>query len=120
MKEMNYTPHDDITQLHSGTYLGHDYVIADIGGRHMCAYIRLKKTDYGYMGNYDDVGISVHGGLTYAHETAPTVDKRGWWVGWDYAHFGDYSGLISDGKKWTTAEVYEHVKDATNQLIASK
>ena len=54
-----------------------------------------------------------------------TQDVDGKFIGWDYAHAGDYTGyfgeerwkaLEMDGKKWTTQEIFEEVKDACYQL----
>ena len=30
--------------------------------------------------------------ITYAEESLQAVDKKGWFIGWDYAHYGDYTG----------------------------
>jgi len=32
---------------------------------------------------------------------------EGWWLGWDYAHFNDYTSLLKriDGRRWSTAEM---------------
>ena len=41
--------------------------------------------------------------------------KDDYWIGWDYAHLGDYCGWLnvfdSTGKKWTTEEILQEVKE---------
>lgn len=52
---------------------------------------------------------------------------EGNFIGWDYAHYGDYIGFYEDKtiwkdkdtkgmKRWTTQEIFEEVKDACYQL----
>lgn len=47
---------------------------------------------------------------------------EGCFIGWDYAHAGDYMGYYSDKetwkneKKWTTQEIYKEVKEVCYQL----
>ena len=56
--------------------------------------------------------------------TGNNQEIEGWFVGWDYAHYGDYIGfeeklpfnLRTGGKKWTTEEIFAEVKDACYQL----
>lgn len=74
---------------------------------------------------YDDIDISCHGGVTYSEPILKTVDKKGWFIGWDYAHCGDYinygdtslNNLFSDDKKWTTEEIVEECKNVINQIV---
>lgn len=65
------------------------------------------------------------GGLTYMADHLfidDTQDVEGKFIGWDYAHAGDYAGyygdegILADEKKWTTQEIFEEVKDACYQL----
>lgn len=55
-----------------------------------------------------------------------TQDVEGKFIGWDYAHAGDYAGYYGDDevwkdeKKWTTQEIFEEVKDACFQLKLSE
>jgi hypothetical protein len=69
-----------------------------------------------------------HGGFTYASPEAPSgiPDEDGFWLGWDYAHCGDYTCYVANGgvivqpksyeKLWTTAEVLENVVDTIHSL----
>ena len=53
------------------------------------------------------------------------VKSENWFIGWDYAHCGDYCGyeeympesIITYGKKWTTEEIIEECKNAIDQII---
>lgn len=40
---------------------------------------------------YDDINVSVHGGLTYAENINPVTQEEDglWWVGFDVCHSGD-------------------------------
>ncbi|MBO0887470.1 hypothetical protein J2P12_00055 [Candidatus Bathyarchaeota archaeon] len=56
-----------------------------------CGYVRVPPSHPAHGKNYDDVDVSVHGGLTFA-ELEPCVeheDGQGWWLGFDCAHSGD-------------------------------
>jgi hypothetical protein len=110
--------------LAMGKYYQYDYAILNLGGSHPTAYVRLPEGHKYDCEDYENIDIAVHGGLTYARSYVQEVDKRGWWIGWDYNHWGDYSGAFNstqlDRKKWTTKEILEHVKDVVIQLRASK
>lgn len=127
MKEMKYLPHRAIGLLYQGNYKNFNYVILSLG-THPTAYVEIPK-DHKYYGlSYDDMNIDCHGGLTYSGEdywnmeTCSNSDR--YFIGWDYAHFEDYIGteivypkeFQSNGKKWTTAEILEEVKEAIEQL----
>lgn len=59
---------------------------------HLCGYITLPAGHLWEHRSYDDIYISVHGGLTY---------KEGNVIGFDCAHAGDLSpglALLSDGR----------------------
>jgi len=119
MKEMVYKPKREVEVLHSGKYNGYDFVILSLG-THPTAYVRLPKTHIGYKKGYDDVAVTCNGGLTYANDNVKGSDKTGWWIGWDYAHCGDYSGYDYDfsrnGHKWSTEEIFDEVKSVISQL----
>lgn len=62
-----------------------------------CGYVGVSKTHPYFKASYDDLDISVHGGLTYAgigneyigHEGRGTDEL--WWFGFDCAHSEDFS-----------------------------
>ena len=57
-------------------------------------------------------------------KTENNQKMEGWFIGWDYAHYGDYAGyeeklpkeLQTGGKKWTTEEIFKEVKSVCYQL----
>lgn len=74
-----------------GTHLKDEhyrYVVMSIGGRHPTVYIQfpgIKEID-----SYDNVmSPPVHGGFTFLGELK-LLPNDGIWLGWDYAHCGDY------------------------------
>lgn len=97
----------------AGKINGYRYEIKNVGGSHPTAYVMLDKNNVYYDVDYDEIPIVVHGGLTYSSKEI----KGQYWIGWDYAHIGDYTFYSSGGKKWTTDEILSHVKDVIKQLI---
>ena len=109
MKQMIYSAvRTQPEQLAVGDYKGFDYYVLSMG-THPCAYIDVTDTDL----NGKDlcvIDLECHGGITYAEESLQTVDKKGWFIGWDYAHYGDYTGdqmMFSEdmqmgGREWKT------------------
>lgn len=121
MKEMVYGPRKKPEVLHSGEYKGHKFAIINLWN-HPTAYVENKMaiTDY-YDCRLDNV--KVHGGFTYCDTGYWDEEaKKTSWIGWDYAHYGDY--CYSDYcmpwfvKQWTTAEIYEEVESVIDQIIA--
>jgi hypothetical protein len=65
--------------------------------------------------DYNEIPISVHGGLTFGKEGEGEFHPEGWyWYGWDYAHLGDrtfyeleYSDMFQghNDKEWTVEDV---------------
>lgn len=127
MIEMQYQSERKIEILDKGTCLGFDYYIMNLG-THPTAYIKIPQTHkyFGrrYWGFEDE--INVHGGLTYSNDglkISETETVDGWFIGWDYAHFGDYVGykIVSpfkrNDKKWKTREIKKHVQEVCFQLV---
>lgn len=112
MKQMVYTERHPHEVLHSGEYHGYKFVITSFGS-HPCAYIENK------MGAYDTddeklYGLGAHGDITYCGGCLWDAEDKNSWIGWDYAHCDDYvyMGVYTwEGKKWTTEEIYEEVKE---------
>lgn len=122
MKEMVYSLERKREVLDEGVIDGFHYIILNMGW-HPTAYVEIPKDHPYYKAGYDDIDIDidVHGGLTYSGN----MGKDGeWYLGWDYGHFGDYSGvelmypldLRIGGKLWTYEEILEDVKTAIGQL----
>ena len=110
-------------QIARGTYKGLDYYVLNLG-THPCAYIDVTDTSLHDI-EYEEIDIIVHGGLTYSRPFLATVDKTGWFIGWDYGHYGDFTGadmmfppeLQFGGKQWTTEEIVIHCEDVINRMI---
>ncbi len=126
MKKMRYYQDFKIILLDSGNYLGYDYYILNLG-THPTAYVDIPKEHKYYKKQYDKIDINVHGGVTYSNNTLTIGNndvKNGWFIGWDYAHYGDYYGYykslktnsFKESHKWTTEEIYEDVKKVCEQL----
>lgn len=94
---------------------------------HPCAYVKIPINHPFYKKSYDKIPIDCHGGLTYSKDCLlqGTPDEQsGWWIGWDYAHYNDYAPYHSEAEatimglhKWTTAEIFEEVREVIGQLI---
>lgn len=112
------------------TILAHDvidgiefYIISL--GTHPCAYVHVPSTNPISKMTFSWLDLSekiyCHGGVTWFDSCLPD-NKRytdGKWLGWDYAHAGDYYGHgwdDTDSKKWTTEEILEEVKDVIAQV----
>lgn len=124
MKEMVYKNRSTPEILDEGYYKQYHYAIVSLGS-HPCAYVELPENNQYYGKDYDNIPIECHGGLTYsAYGLLPTSHpeyKNGYWVGWDYAHYMDYTFFpIPDyecsGQIWTTEQILSEVKEVINQL----
>jgi hypothetical protein len=69
-------------------------IATDMG--HRCGYVSVPKDHPWHGKTYDEVGLDVHGGLTYAG-----MRDDLWWFGYDCAHLGDARDpeLMSDEYK---------------------
>lgn len=129
MKEMKYQNKSSRELLHTGTYMNYNFFIMSMGAW-VTAYVEVPKSSklYGKNSSEKEVkNIKVHGGITYVGEHLNIGNKilrNSWFIGWDYAHAEDYIGLdfLSNygGKKWTTKEVLEDVKNVCRQLKKDK
>ena len=137
---------ENIQILDEGIYNNFHYAIVSLGS-HPCAYVELPKEHKWYGKYYDNIPIDCHGGLTYSSTQGIICPlnnpnhRDGYWIGWDYAHYGDYVyndfndfgfaydfndfgfaydfndfGFALGEKHWTTEEIFEDVKDVINQL----
>lgn len=81
-------------------------------GTHPVAYVQIPSKPI------DTREISCHGGVTYSEGdlNIDGFEVKGFWIGWDYAHWGDCFGCLR-GKKWTTEEIVEECKNVIDQLI---
>lgn len=129
MKEMIYSKDNKIELLYNSIYEGvHFYIISY--GTHPCAYIEVPRNHPYYGKGYlelDKIFI-VHGGFTYAKDFLRLSNGvklvSSWFLGWDYAHLGDYMGFYEDSriknellKKWTVEEIILECKKAIKELL---
>lgn len=129
-KQMEYSNRISVEVLARGKYKGYSFLILSLG-THPTAYVGLPM-EHKYFGkDYNNINkedtLIVHGGFTYSKESVSMSNlKDKWWLGWDYAHLGDYTGFSPTGlhgrggKQWTREEVLEDVKEVIKQLDVVK
>lgn len=109
-------------QIAGGTYKNFDYYVLNLK-THPTAYIDVTNSPLN--GCDEDIDISCHGGITWCDNFVKHIDKKGWFIGWDYAHYGDYMGygdvlfnnMFQYKKKWTTEEIVEECKNVIDQIV---
>lgn len=108
---MVYSATDNSTcVIAEGRYRDLPFIVVNSMHKWLCAYINVAPTK---LNGSTDVDFGCHGGVTYRNESLLRRDEKGWWIGWDYAHWGDYIPSLSKGlfdyfrRKWTTEEVVE-------------
>jgi hypothetical protein len=82
---------------------------------------------------HDNIDIPVHGGITFStivkdeNNNYPQRFTPGYWVGWDYAHLGDYVPRLDKGEHhygsehlWNGLEVEEDCKVFIDRLLSSE
>lgn len=133
MKEMVYSKYSGIEILDKGKYKNYDYIIISLG-THPCAYVKVLENHPYYNKEYNECDIQCHGGLTYSENfliAYPCKEDGVWWLGWDYAHAGDYTELMfkrgntgiviktneSGLIKHTTKEIQQDCFNVIEQLI---
>lgn len=125
IRPMIYQVNRKMELLHKDNYKGYNYYILNLG-THPTAYIEIPEKNKLYGENYDNIDLNVHGGLTYSDNELMGIKSKNWFIGWDYAHAGDYMGFYKNvdlrlkninDKKWTTKEIIKECKDAIDQLI---
>jgi hypothetical protein len=64
---------------------------------HRCGYIAIPKGHELYGKDYDEIDISIHGGLTYGEYSENgypvETEEQVYWIGFDCAHCGDAKDL---------------------------
>ena len=113
MKEMEYKVKREMTILDSGVYHNRKYFIISIGS-HLCAYVEFHNE----IDRWSELWCKTpcHGGITYDDYAYWDENDETYYIGWDYAHFGDYLPYNVCGKKRTTQEVLENVKEVIDYL----
>lgn len=117
-KKMKYSSKRKRKLLYREKFENYEIFIMNLG-THPTAYIKVPETHPFYGKDYNEVeieDIEVHGGITYCDDhlfISDTEEVNGWFIGWDYAHAGDFfktdyeplRGFRGDDKKWTTEEI---------------
>lgn len=99
-----------------GEYKHYKFIIVNAGGNFPCAYVDVSSNlNFKNKAYYDiSCDIGCHGGLSFSETFAPISREKGWWLGWDYAHFGDYlPDYKCSGHKYTSLEI---VKDCISAI----
>ena len=125
MKEMIYQAQRKVEILFEGEHLDHKFAILNLG-THPTAYVECKIADCHDYGDERLDNIQVHFGFTFFGDAYWNEQDKKKYLGWDYAHYCDYSGyyakdpVMADmgGKQWTTSEIYNEVKSVIEQLVA--
>lgn len=128
MKELIYYNQmrtaDKAEVLHSGTFMGYKFAILN-RGTHPVAYVE-NKNGFAECENADEAA-SVHGGVTYLGGAYWDKYDSSTYIGWDYAHLGDWFGMYDTdfntdlgNHKWATEEIFEEVKGVIRQLSKCK
>ena len=89
----------------------------------LCGYVAVEPGHPAYKKDYNEVGIRVHGGLTYSDMCAGHichVPREGrpdhvWWLGFDCAHLGDFSPAYEKQGHYDYKDV-AYVKYETEEL----
>ena len=125
IKPMIYQIDRKIELLYALNYKNYNFYIFNLG-THPTAYIEIPKGHKFYKKHYDRINLNVHGGLTYSDSELMGIDTKNWFIGWDYAHLGDYIGyeeqygINPKDKKWTTEEIIKDCENAIDQLWKGK
>ena len=109
--------------------------ILNVRGSHPCAYIQFKGIEE--LRDYEDLILydeetgeyeGVHGGFTFLG-TLSHHGLNGIWIGWDYAHCGDWTQSMNPSldllhhhaeKKWTTQEILDEALKALQFIRKGK
>lgn len=122
MKEMIYQERlEKPIILDEGDFENRHYCIISQGA-HPTAYISLTEEEITQSIDYDDYNdkANVHGGFTYLGKAYWNKNDKRTYVGWDYAHYGDFTyssfSIFQWGEKYTTEFILDEVKNAIKQI----
>ena len=115
MKEMIYQAERKREMLDTGYCLGLLYYIMNLG-THPTAYVKIPENHKYYKKDMEKIDIYVHGGITYSNDYLYIENNQkieGWFIGWDYIHYGDYAGYEEK-----IATIYEKIeKTLQNEVV---
>lgn len=68
-----------------------DWYTSSISCGYACGYVGVPKEHPWYEQDYNNLPVTIHGGLTYGNFGIPETDqpKDIWFVGFDTAHYND-------------------------------
>ena len=124
MKEMIYSG-NGVTEILNEIDYGNGYkgLVLNTRGSFPCGYIQFPGIEN--LHDYDDIWVhdaNIHGGFTFLG-TFNCLGLQGKWLGWDYAHYGDYCCYSSpelndeDGTQYTTEDVTADVLTALAMVM---
>lgn len=111
----------------AGKHNGFEYFILWYRN-HPNAYIKIPKGHPFYEKDHneiDDKGY-VHGCFTFSDKNLNKDHglEDGWYLGWDYAHAGDYQafsdGFIIPERRWSVQEIEDECKLVIDVVIRGK
>ncbi len=77
-------PPSDSSFIEDDVHQGLRYIVLQ-GPFAVCGYVRVPPGHPDAAKEYDDIGVDVHGGLTFR-----CLDNEGFhWYGWDNGHYGE-------------------------------
>lgn len=139
-EKMRYTSQSIREVIAEGEVNNVEYYILNLG-THPTAYVKIPESNKLYRKDlYDteDLIKGIHGGITYnedhlyiGHIGSDNPEDRleGKFIGWDYAHAGDYMAyydeneydlLARTSKKWTTEELIKEAEEVAAQVAEYK
>lgn len=96
---------------------------------HWCGYVGVPPGHACHGKGYSDIDVEAHGGLTYAnacegdvcHVAKPGEPEEVWWFGFDCAHSGDVSTVMSAEYRYSRVEFesyrdINYVRNWTNKI----
>lgn len=111
---------------HQWEHAGLKCVVIFVRCSHRCGYVGIPKGHPSFEKHYDDIHVSVHGGLTYSGRDIDSLKEYGgslWWVGFDCAQLGDISlefGSLKEIERnahfWTLKETVAETNQLAEQL----
>lgn len=90
-----------------------------VNDSHYCGYVGIPKGNPAFELGYDDVPVSIHGGLTFGEHKLNGNTSTLWWLGFDCAHAGDVvrgSFERPGDHRWTLQEVIKETRYLAEQL----
>jgi len=135
-KRIYFNTNRKFQTVEEGKCRGYDYKICSNGMR-ATAYIKIPKDHPFFEKHYDDITLTINGGLTYSDKSYPlSDDSNSWCIGWDYGHYADYihnltpmtlemrklseafegKSSVVEGRAWTLEEIRDEVMVATKEL----